>query len=75
MLKRLWRKGNPLAPLVGREVDTATMEHTVRRFLRRLRHVKAIRKLKHSRYIKQLVTNKPKDNPLSVNSKQGERWR
>lgn len=75
MLKRLWRKGNPLAPLVGMEVDTATVEYTVWRFVKRLRDVKAIRKLKHSRYIKQLIKNKPKDNSLSVNNKQGERWR
>jgi len=26
MLERVWRKGNPLAVLVGMEIDTATME-------------------------------------------------
>ena len=26
MLERVWRKGNPLAPLVGMQIDTATME-------------------------------------------------
>ena len=26
MLKKVWRKGNPLALLVGMQIDTATME-------------------------------------------------
>jgi len=26
MLERVWRKGNPLALLVGMEIDTAPME-------------------------------------------------
>ena len=26
MLERLWKKGNPLALLVGMKIDTATME-------------------------------------------------
>ena len=29
MLKRLWRKGNPLTLLVGMQIDTATMENSV----------------------------------------------
>ena len=27
MLERVWRKGNPLALLVGMQIDTATMEN------------------------------------------------
>jgi len=29
MLERLWKKGNPLALLVGMKIDTATMEHSM----------------------------------------------
>ena len=29
MLKRLWKKGNPLALLVGMKTDTATMEESM----------------------------------------------
>ena len=28
MLKRMWRKGNPLALLVGMQIDIATMENS-----------------------------------------------
>ena len=28
MLERVWRKGNPLALLVGMQIDTATMENS-----------------------------------------------
>ena len=51
------------------------MEYTVWRFLKKLRDVKAIRKLKHSLYIKQLIKNKHKDNRLFVNNKEGESWK
>lgn len=51
------------------------MEYIVWRFLKKLRDVKAIRKLKHSLYIKQLIKNKHKDNCLFVNNKQGESWK
>ena len=36
MLERVWRKGGPLALLVGMEIDTATME-IVWRFLKKLK--------------------------------------
>ena len=29
MLERVWRKGNPLALLVGMQIDTATMENSI----------------------------------------------
>ena len=29
MLKRVWRKGNPLTLLVGMQTNTATMENSV----------------------------------------------
>ena len=29
MLERVWRKGNPLALLVGMSIDTATMEYSM----------------------------------------------
>ena len=29
MLERVWRKGNPLTPLVGMQTGTATMENSV----------------------------------------------
>ena len=29
VLERMWRKGNPLTLLVGRQTSTATMENTV----------------------------------------------
>ena len=29
MLERVWRKGNPLTLLVGRQTSTATMENSV----------------------------------------------
>ena len=29
MLERVWRKGNPLALLVGMQIDTATMENSM----------------------------------------------
>ena len=29
MLQRVWRKGDPLALLVGMQIDTATMEKTM----------------------------------------------
>ena len=29
MLERVWRKGNPLALLVGMYIDTATMENSM----------------------------------------------
>ena len=29
MLERVWRKGNPLALLVGMSIDTATMENSM----------------------------------------------
>ena len=29
MLERVWRKGNPLALLVRKEIDTATMEDSM----------------------------------------------
>ena len=29
MLERMWRKGNPLALLVGMQTDTVTMENSV----------------------------------------------
>ena len=29
MLERVWGKGNPLAPLVGMHIDTATMENSM----------------------------------------------
>ena len=35
MLKRVWRKGNPLTLLVGMQTSTATMENSVR-FLKKL---------------------------------------
>ena len=35
MLERVWRKGNPLAPLVGMQTSTSTMEK-VWRFLKKL---------------------------------------
>ena len=35
MLERMWRKGNPLTLLVGRQTSTATMENSVR-FLKKL---------------------------------------
>ena len=30
MLKRVWRKGNPLTLLVGMQTSTATMENTIK---------------------------------------------
>ena len=30
MLERVWRKGNPLALLIGMQIDTATMENSMR---------------------------------------------
>ena len=35
MLERVWRKGNPLALLVGMQIDTAIMENS-RRLLKKL---------------------------------------
>ena len=29
MLKKVWRKGNPLALLVGMQIDTATTENSM----------------------------------------------
>ena len=29
MLERVWRKGNPLIPLVGMQTSAATMKHNV----------------------------------------------
>ena len=36
MLERVWRKGNPLALLVGMQIDTATMDVDWRRFPKKL---------------------------------------
>ena len=36
MLERVWRKGNPLALLVGMQIDTTTMENSWK-FLKKLK--------------------------------------
>ena len=36
MLERVWRKGNPLALLMGMQIDTVTLEHDMEISLKKL---------------------------------------
>ena len=36
MLERIWRKGNPLALLVGMQIDTVTIKSSIEILLKRM---------------------------------------